>query len=86
MSITEDANSDKVFALAATRPITLTNLGGRIEVSVGGYTYTVEIPDTHRAFITGRYGWGGTELMHINATLGQDRILRSRYASMRATR
>ncbi|WP_147268650.1 hypothetical protein [Sphaerisporangium album] len=80
MNITTDSNSDEAFAKAATQHITRTNLGGRVEVSVGGYFYTVTIPDNYRALIEYRRGWGGLENMHINATPNQDRALRAQLA------
>lgn len=67
---------NEVFAKAATKKITNTNLGGHVQVDVVGYTYTVIIRPRFRASIDWRYGWGGTESIHINATPAQDAALR----------
>ncbi|MFZ3595076.1 hypothetical protein [Streptomyces sp. BH104] len=57
-----------------------TNIGAIAEVSHGGYTWTVNLPTAGRdgeeeaparARIIGRFGWGGTEGMSVNATWGQ---------------
>lgn len=63
-----------VFALAATATHwTTTNLGPRTTITHAGYTWTVELPATGQgnARIVGRDGYGGTELLNIEATPGQ---------------
>jgi hypothetical protein len=63
-----------VFAAAATATNwTRTNLGPRVAVTHGPYTWTVELPASGRgpARIVGRDGYGGTEHVHIEATRGQ---------------
>jgi hypothetical protein len=65
-------NSVFAAAAAATR-WTSTNLGPRTEVDHAGYTWTVELPAEGQgnARIAGRYGYGGTELLDVQATPGQ---------------
>lgn len=50
-----------------------TNLGPFTVVTHGGYTWTVQLPaEGHGvAAITGRQGFGGSELLDIAATAGQ---------------
>lgn len=60
-----------VFTAAAhSTHWTTTNLGPHTEVTHGGYTWTVELPASGegKARITGRYGYGGTEHLDIEAT------------------
>lgn len=63
------------FAAAAdpTAHWTRTNLGPRTEICHHGYTWTVELPASGegKARITGRYGYGGTERIDIEATWAQ---------------
>lgn len=84
--ITEDVNAAEVFRQAQTDKahVRNTNLGWHIQVSVGGYTYTVIVPPDYRTYITGRDGWGGTENMLVNASPWQDRWVRRAMAD-RAT-
>lgn len=66
--------TDTVFTAAAQATRwTSTNLGPRTEIAHCGYTWTVELPAEGQgnARITGRYGYGGTELLDIPATPGQ---------------
>lgn len=69
--------ADKVFTKATTQKIRNTNMGGHVQVSCGGYFYTVLVPPAHRAHITYREGWGGLESLHAVATPEQDHALRA---------
>jgi hypothetical protein len=63
---TTPATITAVFAKAATARWTRTNLGDRTEIKHDGYTWTIERPTSGGpAYIIGRYGWGGTEHLHI---------------------
>ncbi|GAA1624193.1 hypothetical protein GCM10009733_021070 [Nonomuraea maheshkhaliensis] len=75
--ITQDKNSDAVFAHASTLEIACADIDGRVEVSVGAYLYTVILPDSSPAYIAYRYGSDGTQYLKIIATSEQDRLLRT---------
>ncbi|MCZ0983987.1 hypothetical protein O1L60_45315 [Streptomyces diastatochromogenes] len=73
--------ADKVFEAALTATFRRTNLGLHAEVSVGGYTYTVEAGGGFLACIDGRTGYGGDEHAFANATPEQDAALRRAIAA-----
>ncbi|MEU9887964.1 hypothetical protein [Sphaerisporangium sp. NPDC051011] len=87
MDITEDRNSDQVFTLAPSQPMKRILVGqkpeGRVEVSVGDYTYTVAIDDTTLACIVYREGFGRVEFAVISATSEQDKPLREQWKLIR---
>lgn len=70
-----------VFAAATNGTVRRTNLGRHINVSLGGYTYRVAIPDTYRAHIEYREGFGGIENVAADATPAQDRTLRDAHTA-----
>jgi hypothetical protein len=66
--------TEAVFTAAATATRwTSTNLGPRTEINHSGYTWTVELPaeGEGNARISGRYGYGGTELLNVPASPAQ---------------
>lgn len=71
----------EIFRLAATKTITRTNVGGRVKVDVGHYTYTVEISPKYLAQIIYRDGFGGLEHIEVNASPAEDRALRAAMAT-----
>ncbi|GAA4085381.1 hypothetical protein [Actinomadura miaoliensis] len=69
----------RVFAEAARREMKDTNLGGLVNVTVGGEEFSVIIGRRHLAHIFARQGYGPIEYLHIDATPEQDRPIREAF-------
>ncbi|MFJ3249112.1 hypothetical protein [Streptomyces sp. NPDC086782] len=71
----DTVTTNHIFAAAAgATSWKRTNLGLSTRISYRSYTYTVQLPKgSGRAYISGREGCGGSEVMSVNASWAQTR-------------